>query len=146
MHTQGALYFLWSEIRTEKFLCVWVKTTSEHTSWDKSTVLKIVIRTKWFDLIAFVYKRRDTSFMVYHPSYKQMGLFMLRETVYCKLFSRPGSVMGPETVYLCHDFSDVLKSWRDRNCKRIQKEVPFNRLEEVSNMSPSIFLLSTLYP
>ena len=43
----------------------------------------IVIRKKWLDLIAFVYKGRDTSFMAYHLSYKQMGHFMGHETIYC---------------------------------------------------------------
>ena len=28
---------------------------------------------------------RDTSFVTYHPSYTQIGHFMGRETVYCKL-------------------------------------------------------------
>ena len=77
-------------------------------------------------LIAFVYKGRDTPFVAYRPSYKQIGHFMGHETVYCNfwiatwlraqavLFSLPTGVMGRDTVYL-HDFSEVLKSWRDRN-------------------------------
>ena len=40
MRTQVALKFLWSEICIEKFLCVWVNKTFEHTSWEKSTALK----------------------------------------------------------------------------------------------------------
>ena len=36
MRTQVALWFLWCEICIEKSHCVWVKKTSEHTSWEKS--------------------------------------------------------------------------------------------------------------
>ena len=55
--------------------------------WEKSTALKIVIGKKWFYLIVFVSKRRDMSFMTYQPSYKQIGHYMGRETVYCNLSS-----------------------------------------------------------
>ena len=46
-----------------------------------------MIREKWLDLVAFVYKGRDTSFMAYRPSYKQIGHFMGRETGYFNLNS-----------------------------------------------------------
>ena len=55
---------------------------------EKSLLLyKIVIRKKWLDLIAFVYKRRDISFVTHHLPYKQIGQLMGRETVYCNLNS-----------------------------------------------------------
>ena len=47
--------------------------------------------------------------------------------VWAVLFSLPGSVMGRETVYLCHDFSEVLQSWWDRNANESRKRLPFNR-------------------
>ena len=39
-YPSSVMIFLWSEICVEKFLCVWVNKTSEHTSWEKSTALK----------------------------------------------------------------------------------------------------------
>ena len=36
----SVIIFSWSEIYIEKFRCVWVNKTSEHTRWEKSTALK----------------------------------------------------------------------------------------------------------
>ena len=53
------------------------------------------------------------------------------------VFSLSGSVMGRETVYLCYDFSpgDPPKLMR-KECKRIQKEVPFNRRARAQKKNP----------
>ena len=39
---------------------------------------------------------RDTSFVTYHPSYTQVGHFMGRETVYCKLNNNMVEGVGSE--------------------------------------------------
>ena len=58
------------------------------TQTEKSLLLyKIESRKKWLDFIAFVYERRDTSFVTHHLPYKQIGQLMGRETVYCNLNS-----------------------------------------------------------
>ena len=46
-----------------------------------------------FDCIYFN-KWRDTSFMAYRPSYKQIGHFMGHETVYCNLNSNMAEGVG----------------------------------------------------
>ena len=46
-----------------------------------------------FDCIYFN-KWRDTSFMAYRPSYKQIGHFMGNETVYCNLNSNMAEGVG----------------------------------------------------
>ena len=53
-------------------------------SWEMSTVLKDSDQT---EMIAFVYKVQDMSFVTYHPSNKQISHFMGRETVHCNLNS-----------------------------------------------------------
>ena len=39
-YPSSVIIILWSQICIEKFLCVWVNETSEHTSWEKSADLK----------------------------------------------------------------------------------------------------------
>ena len=104
MRTQVALWFLWSEICIEKFPCVWVNKTSGQKTWEKYTALKDCDQKEMLDLIASVYKRRDTSFMTYHLSYTQIGHFM-----------------GRETVYLCYDVLGFLQRWWVRNTNEIWK-------------------------
>ena len=53
MRTHVALYFLWSDICIEKFLCVWVNKTSEHTCWEKLTALQNCDQEKMIGLDCF---------------------------------------------------------------------------------------------
>ena len=85
--------------------------------------------------------------MAYHPSYKQMGHLMVRETAYCKL--NGNMVEGVGCPVLCARqcqgpwnslsrsrlFGGSLKLMR-WECKRIHKEVPFNRLPRTWNKYP----------
>ena len=124
------------------------QTKRLNTQVEKSPLhWKIVIRKKWFDFIAFVYKWLETSFMAYHPSYKQMGHFMGRETVYCTLNNNMVEGVGCPVLCarqrhwpwnslpmsrLCGG-SPKLMRWE---CKRIQKEILFNRLARVWKKYP----------
>ena len=84
-----------------------------------------MIRKKWLDLIKFAYKGRSMSFVTYHPSNKQTGHFM-----------------GRETVYLCYDFSEVLQSWWDRNANESRKRFPstdkLGPRRRIQDVSPQI--------
>ena len=90
---------------------------------------------------------QDTFFMTYHQSGTQIGHFMERETVYCDLNSKHGWGRGlsysrcqvapwavKQSTYVT-TFGGSAKLVR-LECKRIPKEVPFNRLARASKKNP----------
>ena len=122
------IFFKWNLYR-EVSLCL-----SEQNVWTENLGkvyrIKNCDQRKMLDLIAFVYKRRDTSFVTYHLSYTQIGHFM-----------------GRETVYLCYDFPEVLQRWWDgiqTKSERGTFQHTSYDLEKVSMMSASGFLWPTV--
>ena len=107
-----------------------------------------MIKKKWLDLIVFVYKGRNMSFVAC-PTSRYVTLWDMKHATvtwiatwlraWAVLFSLPGSVMGRETVYLCYDFSEVLQSWWDRYANESRKKYhwtdklgPRRRIQDVS--------------
>ena len=80
---------LWSKTCIKKFLCVWVNKTWFNI-WPHMWRKVYCFKSLWSernDLISFVYKGRDTSFMTYHPPYKQVPSSCSWGTVHCNLNS-----------------------------------------------------------
>ena len=109
---------------------------------------EIVIRKKLLDLTAFVYSGETCpSWHIISPTSRKVTSWGMKQSTltwiatwlraWAVLFSLSGSVMGRETVYLCYDFSpgDPPKLMR-KECKRIQKEVPFNRRARAQKKNP----------
>ena len=100
--------------------------------------LKIVVKKKWLDWMASVYKGRDMSFVAYHPSSKQIVNHMGREqstatwiakwlrawlsSSYCQVASWVLKQSTYATTFRRFSKADEI------GMQRIQKEVPFNRL------------------
>ena len=81
------LFFMKWNLCREVPLCLSKQNVWTHKLRKVYDFKKIVIRNKLLDLIAFVYKVQDKSFMTYHQSYKQIGHLMGHATVCCNLNS-----------------------------------------------------------
>ena len=106
-----------------------VRVTTQLICVDISQLLKDCDQKKWLDLLAFVYKRRDTTSMTWRPTSKYVTSCGVKQsTVTCNMDEGvaclPVSVMGWETVFLYCDFSEDLQSWWDRNANESRKRYP----------------------